>query len=185
MINTYLTCPVKFYFEYIEGLKEEKDDTTALDFGNLLHESCHYLYHDYIGKGNLQKEDFTKIRSKIDEAIDHAICRTFNINKDDENLFNEAKSSLMINPIRKYIEKIVDNDEAYAPFQIVDLENETIQNGDKNKNYTIEYPVGGKTVLLKGIIDRIDLKENKLRVIDYKTSSIDNSKKTYELLLVL
>ena len=89
----------------------------------------------------------------------------------------------MIKPVRKYLHKIVAADEEYAPFQIIDLENENIRNGNKDRNYTIKYKIDedkGATVLLKGIIDRIDLKDKKLRVIDYKTSSIKSDKKTYD-----
>ncbi|MBQ1720045.1 MAG: PD-(D/E)XK nuclease family protein, partial [Bacteroidales bacterium] len=63
------------------------------------------------------------------------------------------------------------------------LENEKIHDGDKKRNYTIKYKIKdttNETILLKGIIDRIDLKDGKLRVIDYKTSSIKNDKKTYD-----
>ncbi len=184
LINTYLKCPLSFYFEYIEGLKEEEnldDDTSALDFGNLLHESCHFLYRPYIGK-SIEKEDFATIKSNIEKAINFAVSKVFNVKETDKAQFDEAKSNIMLKPLRKYLNKIVATDEEYAPFQIVDLENEKIHNGNKDRNYTIEYTINDKTketVLLKGIIDRIDLKDKKLRVIDYKTSSIKNDKKTY------
>jgi hypothetical protein len=269
MINTYISCPVGFYFEYIEGLREEPgidDDTSALDFGNLLHESCHFLYRDYIGK-EINVGDFVGIKANIENAIDYAVKKVFTGDSDDEALFNEAKMSIMIMPLRKYLERIVATDEKYAPFMIVDLENEKLRkkfgsllhksrmmlykdcigklvdkndfvgikanigkvvesvaidaengaktdimlkqlrkslslivaNDDKNApleiaewdeddirknskncNYTIEYKVGEKTVQLKGIIDRIDLKNGRLRVIDYKTSMISDSKKLYD-----
>ncbi len=185
LINTYLKCPVSFYFEYIEGLKEEEsinDDTSALDFGNLLHESCHFLYQPYIGK-IIKTEDFASIKSNIEKAINFAVSKVFNVKETDKVQFDEAKSNIMIKPLRKYLNKIVDTDEEYAPFQIIDLENEKIHGGDKDRNYTIKYTINEdskETVLLKGIIDRIDLKEKKLRVIDYKTSSIKNDKKTYD-----
>ena len=184
LINTYLKCQVGFYFEYIEDLRKDEsinDDTSALDFGNLLHESCHFLYKNYIGK-TIQEADFATIRSNIENAIDYAVCEVFNVKETDKAQFDEAKANIMIKPLRKYLNKIVSTDKEYAPFMIVDLENEKIkaEHNNKNYNYTIEYPVGDNTVLLKGIIDRIDLKDGKLRVIDYKTSSIDNTKKTYD-----
>ena len=185
LINTYLKCPVSFYFEYIEEIKEEEnidDDTSALDFGNLLHESCHFLYSPYIGK-IIKKEDFASIKSNIENAINFAVCKVFNVKETDKAQFDEAKSNIMIKPLRKYVNKIVASDEDYAPFQIVDLENEKIHDGDKKRNYTIKYKIKdttNETILLKGIIDRIDLKDGKLRVIDYKTSSIKNDKNTYD-----
>lgn len=182
LINTYLTCQIQFYFEYIERLKVENgidDDTTGLDFGNLLHESCHYLYKEYIGK-QITTDDFEKIKENIEDAINFAVCKVFNVDPNDKKLFEEAKANIMVNPIRHYIKKIVANDESHAPFQIVDLENEGIQKDNKKKNYTIEYPVGDKTVLLKGKIDRIDLRGDTMRVIDYKTSDIKDNNKIYD-----
>ncbi|MBR3947769.1 MAG: PD-(D/E)XK nuclease family protein [Bacteroidales bacterium] len=185
LINTYLKCPVMFYFEYIEDdMRKEQsidDDTSALDFGNLLHESCLFLYKEYIGK-TIQTNDFTSIKSNIENAINFAVCKIFNVSEDDKTRFDEAKSSMMIKPLRKYLNKLIDADKEYAPFMIVDLENDKIktENNDKNYNYTIEYPVGDNNILLKGKIDRMDIKDGILRVIDYKTSNIAIGKRVYD-----
>ncbi|MBO4615294.1 MAG: PD-(D/E)XK nuclease family protein [Bacteroidales bacterium] len=182
LINTYMQCPVRFYFQYIEHIKEPQgieEDTSALDFGNLLHKSCQFLYGKYTGK-EINKDDFKDIRNNIENAIDFAACQIFNISANDKETLKEAKKNIMIEPLRKYLEKIIDNDEKYAPFLIYDLENDKLHKSNKDSNYTIRYNVGDDTVLLKGIIDRIDLKDGVMRVIDYKTSSIKDNKKTYD-----
>lgn len=171
MINTYIECPLKFNFKYIEGMKEPNgidDDTSALDFGNLLHQSLFHLYHNYIGK-IINKSDFKNIagNSNIDKAIEYATCKVFEIDENDKKLVEEAKSKLMIKPLRKYLDKILKADEEYAPFSIIALET----------NFSIEYEVEKQNVMLRGVIDRIDLKEGVLRVIDYKTSNIDDKTK--------
>src|SRR5690606_5593435 len=54
-------------------------------------------------------------------------------------------------------------------FTIIELEN--------NKDYVIDFPitVNGieRTVKLQGIIDRIDEKDGKIRIVDYKTGGDD------------
>lgn len=180
LINTYITCPMKFYFNYIEGLKEPEnigDDTSALDFGNLLHETCHFLYGNFIGKEILQS-DYKDIKANIENAIVMAVKKVFKINNDDD-LLKKAMSNVMIAPLRKYVHRIIDNDEKYAPFKILDLEN-TKYREEKKDDYQTKYKVGENTVVLKGILDRVDIKGDVIRVIDYKTSSITDDKKTYD-----
>ena len=129
------------------------------------------IFNFYIGK-TINESDFTSIFANIENAIDYAVQNVYKVNISDSKPMQEAKSKLMINPLRKYLERIIEIDKEYAPFTIIDLEN-------KKEKYSIEYDANGQKVLLRGIIDRIDLKEDVVRVVDYKTSSIDNSKKTY------
>jgi len=185
LINTYISCPLKFYFKYIEKLKEYKgidEDTTNLDLGNLLHKSCYYLYKDYISTPKnvieIDSKKIEEIKAKSEYAINQAIKEVFEINENDQDLY-ETKSKIIIKPIEKYLHKIIENDKKYAPFEIIDLENYMIQSNSKT-DYCIEYKVGDKNVQLKGIIDRIDKKGNTIRVIDYKTSSIQNNSKCYD-----
>ena len=47
-INTYLDCPLKFYFSSVEKLKEEEDVAESVDnrvFGNILHQVNPNLGH--------------------------------------------------------------------------------------------------------------------------------------------
>ena len=190
LINTYITCPMKFYFNYIEGLREPENidkDTSAVDFGNLLHESCHYLYDNYIGK-EIEKQDFKKIKDNIDNAIKYAVGKVFEMESKDNALIERAMSNVMISPLRRYIRRIVDLDEEYAPFTIIDLENTNIHQKE-NDDYRINYQIGDNKVVIKGIVDRIDKKriftddaknQYVIRVIDYKTSNIDVNKRTYD-----
>ena len=171
-ITPYITCPLQFYFEYVEDINKKNDineDTSAAELGNLLHNSCYFLYKDYIGE-IITEDYFVKILANIENAIEYAIHKVYNVNSDTKQM-QEAKSKIMIKPLRKYLNDILEIDKKYAPFSIVGLE----------KKYSIEYDVNGQKVLLRGIIDRIDLKEKEgiLRIVDYKTSKIDDSKKTY------
>jgi len=171
-ITPYITCPLQFYFEYVGDINKKNDineDTSAAELGNLLHNSCYFLYKDYIGEIITEKH-FIKITENIEDAIEYAIHKVYNVNSDTKQM-QEAKAKIMIKPLRKYLNDILEIDKNNTPFSIVDLE----------KRYSIEYDANGQKVLLRGIIDRIDLKEKEgiLRIIDYKTSKIDDSKKTY------
>src|SRR5690606_17686924 len=63
--------------------------------------------------------------------------------------------------VRRFADRILAMDRAYAPFTIEGLEQEGI-------NYTLPFD-GDRKVTLSGKIDRVDLRDDVLRIIDYKT----------------
>ena len=52
-INTYMQCPLKFYFSHVMGIRPDKDVTEDVDkstFGTIFHESMQQLYEPHVGK---------------------------------------------------------------------------------------------------------------------------------------
>ena len=52
-INTYMQCPLKFYFNHVMGIRPDKEVTEDVDkstFGTIFHESMRQLYEPYVGK---------------------------------------------------------------------------------------------------------------------------------------
>ncbi|MCK5028268.1 MAG: PD-(D/E)XK nuclease family protein [Bacteroidales bacterium] len=167
-LSTYLRCHLQFYFKYVAELREQDELSEEVDaplFGNILHQAMNYVYHDFIGK-EITKESIQAIlksTGKINIAIDQAF-------KDEyfksENKINYSGKNIIIRElIEKYIHQILKVDESLSPFQIVSLED----------TYEIEIPISsnGKTETIKlgGMIDRIDIQKNRIRIIDYKTGS--------------
>ena len=74
-----------------------------------------------------------------------------------------------------YILRIISLDEKYAPFEIFALE------GDKKSGFTKTLELSKNlSVNISGIIDRIDLKNNIYRIIDYKTGGDSKRVKNLE-----
>jgi CRISPR/Cas system-associated exonuclease Cas4 (RecB family) len=87
----------------------------------------------------------------------------FKLNKKN-NLSLEGNNIILTQIMEDYITRIISLDEKYAPFQIFSLE------GDKNSGYIKKINISKKfSINISGIIDRIDLKNNTYRMIDYKT----------------
>ena len=173
-----MIMPLRKYLERIVATDEKYAPFMIVDleneklrkkFGDLLHKSRMMLYKDYIGK-LVDKNDFAGIKANIGKVVESVAI-------DAEN---GAKTDIMLKQLRKSLSLIVANDEKNAPLEIAEWDEDDIRKNSKNCNYTIEYKVGEKTVQLKGIIDRIDLRNGRLRVIDYKTSMISDSKKLYD-----
>jgi hypothetical protein len=170
-LNTYLDCRLKFFFRYVEKIKEPNeisDDLDAALFGNLLHNSMEYLYLSYSKEGaksTVLASDYPELHRKIPEAISHS----FTVNKitDGHNNDLSGRSIIAERVLKKYIEAILKYDQRQTPFDILGLE------ADHKDGYVLDLPieVNGKSklVALKGIIDRIDRKGDAIKILDYKS----------------
>src|SRR5690606_13798778 len=167
--NIYLDCRLKFYFRYIIRLFESEkmqEEIDAASFGNLLHRTMEIYYREIL----LRKEDniIQKEEIKI-EHLENAVDASFKEHfswKETEEVEFEGRNYIVKEIIMKMAGKILENDISYAPFAILGLEAE---DEIYKSSISVRTDDGEKKVGLKGIIDRVDKKENVIRVIDYKT----------------
>lgn len=164
-INTYLDCPLKFYFSVLEQIQEEDEITETVErdvFGSILHKVMEDLYAPF--KGKLVTADLLKLLRKDQPLLTGTIARAF-----AELFFKspvvrplEGENFLTGEMIRKYAEKILEQDARFSPFHYIESEKKvraTITLSDK------------RVVQLKGFIDRVDSLDRVLRIVDYKTGS--------------
>ena len=165
-INSYLDCRLRFYFRYIEGLKEMEEVADEIDmsvFGKLLHKTMEIIYLPFI-ETEMTAETFTKIQ-KDKQSIKNALYRAF-----AEDYFHVEKVTdsditgrniIIREVLLKYIMRILEVDKNSAPFTILNLE----------KRLEVKFPLKTANLNLSGFIDRLDLAQNTLRIIDYKTGN--------------
>lgn len=164
-INTYLDCPLKFYFSVLEQIQEEDEITETVErdvFGSILHKVMEDLYVPF--KGKLVTADLLKLLRKDQPLLTGTIARAF-----AELFFKssvvrplEGENFLTGEMLRKYAEKILEQDARFTPFHYIESEKKvraTITLSDK------------RVVQLKGFIDRVDSLDRVLRIVDYKTGS--------------
>ena len=170
-LNSYLDCSLKFYFSYVAGLQEPEtvaDEIDAAVFGNLLHYSLEYIYEEWMKheKNQLLNDDFEKLSKHLEPGIIHAFKKVYD-SKGNDFIF-EGNNLLVRNILQKYIKEILKIDKQHAPFELVSLESRQL--------FPDDIPLGksGLKPGLKGTIDRIDRKEDYIRIIDYKTGIVDN-----------
>lgn len=154
-LEVYGRCPRRHYFSY--GLKlrtPEEAELSALDIGNILHE---------VAEKYVSREYDTDVDAAVEKLLTEALKRVEKNREDNERimrlLFAEAKG--LCCGIRNQIEA--------GSFRPSDTEAVLGENG-KYKGLTLD--AGEKKVLLRGKIDRIDLSEKLVRLIDYKTGSV-------------
>jgi hypothetical protein len=167
-INTWLNCRMKFYYRYVNLLKEPETVSTEIDpamLGNILHEIMKRLYSGY--KDTVLDKDIlgSIIRDKqlLGRVINDAIYEKFNRGKDSLISGNEL---IVRDVLIAYLKRILNADSTLAPLTILDLEEpfdfilSTLSNGNQ-----IDILIGGK-------VDRIDIVKDVTRIVDYKTGSV-------------
>lgn len=162
-INTYLDCPLKFYFSVVEEVREEDEVTEAVEssmFGSILHATLEDLYRPFCGK--IVTADLLKIRRKDKKELTEMIARAFARHFFQTEAVRPLTGQhfLIGEMIRKYAEKVLERDGRLTPFIYI--------RSEKKMNDVFSLS-NGSVVRLKGYIDRIDEVDGRFRIIDYKS----------------
>ena len=167
-INTYIDCPLQFYLTKVEDVEQADEVLETVEanmFGTLFHAVMENLYKPYKGL-MMQESDFDTLishRLQIDKEITLAFAINYFKKKNNAIVPLEGNNLLIASVLRKYILQVLQIDKKHAPFRYISSE----------ERCNIQYPIqnGLVTVNLKGFIDRIDEKEGRIRILDYKTGS--------------
>ena len=167
-INTWLNCRMKFYYRYVNGLKEPERILSVIDpamLGSMLHDimsECYYPFRGMDVSGDYLN-NLTSDHQKLACLIDDAFRKKFNRPEDQPPDGNEL---IVREVLMSYLTRVLKADKISAPFKVEHIE-ETFSfklNTTRQEN-NLEIRVGGK-------IDRIDLKDGKIRIVDYKTGAV-------------
>ena len=167
-INTYIDCPLKFYLTNVESVEEADEVLETVEagmFGTLFHKVMENLYAPFKGK-LIAESDFDRLIAgtlQIDKEINRAFSKEYFKKKNDAIVPLEGNNLLIASVLRKYILQVLKVDKKWAPFTYISSE----------QRCNIEFPIenGRQHVNLKGFIDRIDEKEGRTRILDYKTGT--------------
>lgn len=161
-ITTYIECPLNFYYNYVIGTKESdevEEEIEMSSFGTFVHNALEELYSPFIGK-NITEHDLKKMLQKSDNEV----VKAFTAEKFTENELKRGKNLLTLNVAQNYVKTFINN------------EIELLKNGETNlyiealeKELAAEVLVNNSSFKIKGKADRIDVLNDTLRIIDYKT----------------
>ena len=184
-LNMYLDCPLKFYLRYVAGLKEPEEVSAEIDsatFGSIFHRSAEMIYKDLTAHGNwITKEDLEPLLNdtvRLERYVDEAFKELFFHLPEDEK--PEYNGTQLINSavIVRYIKQLLQHDLRYAPFQYVESEKGV------SETVTIRTPEGEFRSRIGGYIDRVDSKDDTLRIVDYKTGGKPDMPPSVESLFI-
>ena len=156
-LDTYFSCPLKFYYQYVllprkeDGLAE---DLEGKDVGNLVHDILATYFSDK--DTAWQKEKFINI-------VEEKFTNSFGSNIKGEALIIKHQITKRLEEFIKQYENL-----AGTEVQILELEKELSLKASISDIGLISF---------KGRIDRIEKRQSELFIIDYKTSSLSEKYK--------
>jgi CRISPR/Cas system-associated exonuclease Cas4 (RecB family) len=174
-INTYLSCKLKFYFRQIAKIKEPKQVEEEIDarvLGTILHLAMELFYKRLLarkGNGAIVASDFDNLETKVSALIDEAFIDYYKLDK-NKTVTYEGQRVVVREVVKDFVTRILAADKNHTPFEIVAVE-------ENNSLYNVKIDHAPGYVVLGGKIDRIDRKDGRVRVIDYKTG---NDKMTFK-----
>lgn len=169
-LNCYLDCPLKFYYKYVAGLAAPEEVSAEIDsakFGSIFHYAAEHIYKELTAHGKVINKDtleaLLKEEVRLQNYVDNGFKELFfHLPADERPEYNGVQ---LINSavILRYIQQLLRNDLRHAPFTFVGSEQRVMEDVE------IQTPKGVIRSRMGGIIDRMDSKDNVLRIVDYKT----------------
>lgn len=150
-LNTYLACPLKFYYRHVLGLNEKieiSDDIDSSDIGTIVHTILKEYFKPLIGKRLTRDSlDDKKLNAVIDRCFKESFGEEFSgsIYLMKEQVVRQLQSFLL-----HYQMPVAD-----GSCMITGLE----------RDLTIDY----RGFTFTGRIDRIEMRNEKIYILDYKT----------------
>ena len=148
-LNKYLTCPISFYFDNI--LRVPSARTVHTGFGNAIHLTLEKMHNHYKNHGFYL--DTKKVLQIFEEKMDHLHSHFSPLEYEDRMAYGK-----MILP--RYIDEYKSEWPNVSHFEM---------------EYNISQAVC-EEIPIKGRLDRVEIRDNHVRVIDYKTGKVDRGK---------
>lgn len=165
-LTSYIRNPIQFYTQRILRISEidEVEENIAVNtLGTVIHETLKHLYFPYIGKF-LSVNDLDTMYALVEtETVRQfkAIYKEGEIKKGKNLLaFEVAKQN-----VEQFLKMEKKDVEAGAAIKILFLEH-TLEGKIVDKSLPYEIKIAGN-------VDRIELRDNKIRIIDYKTGKVE------------
>ncbi len=160
-INTYLTCPLQFYFQYVLGLREQEDLLDApegADIGSFVHAVLEDAYRPYLGSTPDTGPAFEASCMKLlDERFRDTFERTM---RPDSFLIKEV--------LHLRIGQFLENERRRSVERVLALE----------ERFERTLRAGSHDIRCTARVDRIDLCAGAVLILDYKTGSVGNLPET-------
>jgi hypothetical protein len=167
-INTWLNCRMKFFYRYVNGLKEPEIVSADIDpamLGNILHEVMKNLYSDFLGKvltGEMV-DYIVRNTEALQRVIKAAVREEF---KEGGKGLVSGNELIVSDVLMAFVKRILNTDKTIAPITILNLEDPFSFNITAN-------PDGNQIELCTGgVVDRIDVVSGVTRIVDYKTGAV-------------
>lgn len=167
-LTSYIRNPIDFYFQKILRIREveEVEENIALNtLGTIIHETLKALYEPFIGKF-ISESDL----ENCFKLLDNEVLKQFKlVYKEGE--IKKGRNLLAFEVAKRNVSNFLK------------MELTAIKEGDAIKILALEETFGRELnhpelpfpVLIKGNVDRIELRNGRIRIIDYKTGKVEKT----------
>ncbi len=167
-LTSYIRNPIDFYFQKILRIREveEVEENIALNtLGTIIHETLKTLYEPFIGKF-ISEADLENCFKLLDDEVLKQFKLVYK-----EGEIKKGRNLLAFEVAKRNVSNFLK------------MELESLKNGDAVKIMALEETYGRELnhpdlpfpVLIKGNVDRIELRNGKIRIIDYKTGKVEKT----------
>lgn len=164
-LTNYVLNPLIFYKQNVLQVYEERDveeTVEARTFGDIVHATLEALYKPILHKV-LTKKDILTMKTLVSNTVDKYFQEKL---KSSE--YKQGKNLLIYNVILEYLHRFLDKEiaeiENGTSIKVLDLE---VQLKVPFDSEHLPFPVN-----IKGIVDRVELRNGILHIIDYKTGAV-------------
>ncbi|NBW28384.1 MAG: PD-(D/E)XK nuclease family protein [Flavobacteriaceae bacterium] len=165
-LTSYIRNPIQFYFKKILQINEvdEVEENIAVNtLGIIIHETLKTLYFPFKGKF-ISESDILNCIKQIDSEVMNQFKKVYK-----EGVIKKGKNLLSFEVAKRNV------------YNFLKLELDSIISGDTVKIITLEerfertfeHPSLPYPVKIGGSVDRIELRNGVIRIIDYKTGKVD------------
>ncbi|MCK4919974.1 MAG: PD-(D/E)XK nuclease family protein [Bacteroidales bacterium] len=169
-LATYMECSLRFYFSYVASIREEdevSEDIDAAGFGSLFHKVMEHIYEGKEGEVFEKEELKVLMQTKnitdcLEKAFRTEFLKTDNLKAEVKP---EGRNIIIYELIRKLVKQTLKRDMEICPFTYINSE-EIIEIASPEIS-------GIGTLNLGGKIDRVDNRDGKLHILDYKTGKVN------------
>lgn len=170
-LTNYLRNPIQFYYQRILGVREneEVEENVAVNtLGTIIHEVLEKMYQPFEGK-NIQIKT-VDIENMIQNIEAYTLEKFIEVYKEGE--IKKGKNLIAFEVAKRNI------------YNFLQQEKQNLENGDelfilsleKEHAAEITHPNLPYPIRIAGKVDRIELRNNTIRIIDYKTGKVEAKK---------
>lgn len=173
-LNSYISCPLDFYYKYVLKLRESDEDAVeetieANTLGSYIHNTLQEVYTPFLNR-TLNETDLKNIKEQIPEILKKEFLKDFTLED-----ISYGKNYLIYTMAEKQVLKFIDKEIEEINRLKKDNQFISIIALEEAFETEISFNQNGKETKAKlsGRIDRIDKIGNTIRVIDYKTGKVE------------